>query len=340
MVREAVFKITENCPCNCAFCDSREKYEKILKRKTMSFNEWKLIADKLVKSGLEVVVLSGGEPLLRETVTLKLIKYLHENGIYVVLNTSGVLFNNIELLERVKANYPDLLVFSIDSAYAEKHDLNRRTSGVYNKVINSINNIKESGDYPVAIRTVITKNNYMELPKIISDFNGRGVDCIKITNIENDTQGDFRLALKNLNLFDTQIRNDIISVLEHCKYQDSSLKIENLKKIKNLLNKNLTSYEDLSLGHFSPGLIGHVPCDLGGTFFAVQSNGDVLPCCEAEHHYAPLLGNLLKSSVDDIYASETYKNFQDERPDYCITCTQHHNLQLNFSRGVTKVNRR
>ena len=27
MIREAVYKITENCPCNCGFCDSREKYE-------------------------------------------------------------------------------------------------------------------------------------------------------------------------------------------------------------------------------------------------------------------------------------------------------------------------
>ena len=32
MIKEACYKITENCPCNCSFCDSKEKYEKILKK--------------------------------------------------------------------------------------------------------------------------------------------------------------------------------------------------------------------------------------------------------------------------------------------------------------------
>lgn len=340
MVREAVFKITENCPCNCAFCDSKEKFENILKRKIMSFEEWKIITDKLLKSGLEVVILSGGEPLLKEDLTFKLMHYLQENGVYVVLNASGVLFNNSELLERIKRNYPNLLVFSVDSAYAENHDKNRRTPGVFDRVVNSIKIIKKSDNYPVAIRTVITRSNYKELPKIIGDFNGYGVDCIKLTNIENDMSGEFRLSLDDLNLFDSQIRNEIIAVLEGCQYQDPNLGIENLRKIRTLLDRNKTSYEDLSLGYFSPSLVGHALCDLGGHFFAIQSNGDVLPCCEAEHHYVPLLGNLLKSNVDDIYGSEVYERFKEERPDYCVTCTQSHNLQLNFSHGAAKVNRR
>ena len=33
MIREAVYKLTENCPCNCTFCDSRYKFEHILNKK-------------------------------------------------------------------------------------------------------------------------------------------------------------------------------------------------------------------------------------------------------------------------------------------------------------------
>ena len=101
MIREACYKITENCPCNCLFCDSKEKHEKIFNKTNIGFEDWKLITDKLIKEGLEVVVLSGGEPLLQEDITFKLIKYLQNKDIYVVLNTSGILFKNNKLLERI-----------------------------------------------------------------------------------------------------------------------------------------------------------------------------------------------------------------------------------------------
>lgn len=76
MIREVCYKITENCPCNCKFCDSKDKYEKIFKKKIMKIEEWINITDKLVKRGLEVVVLSGGEPLLEPNITFELIRYL------------------------------------------------------------------------------------------------------------------------------------------------------------------------------------------------------------------------------------------------------------------------
>ena len=340
MVKEAVFKITENCPCDCAFCDSKEKYEKILKKKTLSFEEWKSISDKLIKNGLEVVVISGGEPLLNSEITFKLIDYLHEHNIYVVLNTSGIVFKNNNLLEKLKMHFPNLLVFSIDSAYAAQHNENRRTNGVFEKVIELIDNLNKDVIYPIAIRTVITKSNYKQLPKIIEDFNNRGIDCIKLTNIENDVEGKFRLDLKDLECFDKVVRKEIIQVLNKCEFEDEELRNESIKKIKNLFNRNRIHYEKLSIGHFSPNLVGKAKCDLDGHFFAVQSNGDVLLCCEAEHHYVPLLGNLLKSEVNEILNSEEFLNFANNRLDYCITCTQHHNLQINFSRKGNKVERR
>lgn len=340
MVKEAVFKITENCPCDCSFCDSKEKYQKILKKKTLSFEEWKSISDKLIKNGLEVVVISGGEPLLNSEITFKLIDYLHEYNVYVVLNTSGIVFKNNNLLEKLKMHFPNLLVFSIDSAYATQHNENRRTNGVFEKVIELIDNLNKHTIYPLAIRTVITKYNYKQLPKIIEDFNNRGIDCIKLTNIENDVEGKFRLDLKDLEYFDNVVREEIIQVLQKCKFEDEKLRDESIKKVKNLFNRNRISYEKLSIGHFSPNLVGNAKCDLDGHFFAVQSNGDILPCCEAEHHYVPLLGNLLKSEINEILNSKEFLNFANNRLDYCITCTQHHNLQINFSRKGNKVERR
>lgn len=160
------------------------------------------------------------------------------------------------------------MVFSVDSENPEEHDKNRCMNGVFELVINSIEELKKDGDYPIAIRTVITKSNYKQLPAIISKFNELGVDCIKLTNIENDEEGNFRLNLSDLEEFDNMIRKRIIKVLKECKYDDGMLRTENIKKIEYLFNKdgNVT-YKDLALGHFSPDMVGNAKCNLQGHFF-------------------------------------------------------------------------
>ena len=341
MIKEAVYKITENCPCNCSFCDSREKYEKILKKKTMTLDQWINITNKLLDNGLEVVVISGGEPLLHEEIALPLTKYLQDNGVFVVINASGALFSeNNKKLNNLLKNYPDLLVFSVDSSNSEKHDINRSFDGLFERVINSIKYIKSIGDYPVGIRTVITKNNYTEIPEIIRKFSSLGVDCIKLTNIENDLDGNFRLSKEDLDFFNSEIKPKIYEVLKDCYYEDDFLLDENIKKISKLLSSESPNYIEISRGKFSPKLTGNAPCDLAGRFVAVQSNGDVLPCCEAEHHYYPLLGNILNNTLSEIYSSNSYETFKNNRAEYCITCTQSHNLQLDFKVKVKKVDRR
>ena len=121
MIRDARFKITEDCPCNCTFCDSNYKYKEVLKQKIMDLGQWKVICDKLIEQGISAVVISGGEPLLQVELTLSVVDHLRKNGIYVVLNTSGVLFKDVNLLEKVIHTPPNLIVFSVDSYIEEKH---------------------------------------------------------------------------------------------------------------------------------------------------------------------------------------------------------------------------
>ena len=282
MIREALYKITENCPCDCSFCDAKEKYNNILKKVQIKLEDWIKISDDLVENGLEVAIISGGEALLEEKTTFELIKYLQAKNVYVVLNVSGVLFTNSTILDKVIMNYPDLLVFSVDSAIAEQHDKNRRIPGLYERIIKSIKYIKKK-QLPVAIRTVITKQNFRQLPKIISDFNKCGIDCIKLTHIENDLDGEFTLSIDELNEFNTRIRNEMMDAIEKCNFEDKELKEESIRKIERLLSKDDVPYSELAQGNFAPSFVGNVHCDLIERFITIQSNGDVIPCCEAEH---------------------------------------------------------
>ena len=339
-MKEALYKITENCPGDCLFCDAREKYEKIFKNSTIGLNDWKKISDDLIANGLEIAIISGGEALIERETTFELIDYLKNKGIYVVLNTSGVLFNNNNLLDLLKVNYPDLLVFSVDSAYKDRHDYNRNLPGLFEKIVKSIKYLKKSGDYPIAIRTVITKNNFKELPKIIRDFNKLGVDCIKLTNIENDDEGKFRLNKEELIQFDNEIRSLMIDELKNCKFENEDMRKDAIHKVQNLLSRERRSFDDLAEGIFEPKLIKNAKCPLIERFVTIQSNGIVLPCCESEHHYEPILGNILEKTFSEIVVSEPYKDLLINRPEYCVKCTEWENIQINFTDTAKKVNHR
>ncbi len=338
MIREACFKITEECPCNCKFCDSNYKYKEVLKQKTMTLEEWKIICDKLIEQGISAVVISGGEPLLHIELTLSIIAYLRENDVYVVLNTSGVLFKDVRLMEKVTHTPPNLIVFSVDSYTREKHDLNRSMPGLFDRVVHSIKYFKEKSDITVGIRTVITKNNFRELPKIITFFCGIGVDCIKLTNIENDIDGLYRLDYGDLVEFDKIVRPEMRKAVHMICQNRENLRI-NIANIMGLLGKT-EDYETISKGLFSPTYTGNSECCLQGHFVTIQSNGDILPCCEAEHHYYPLLGNLLKDQIETIISSDAYNQFLNNRLEYCTRCTQNLNYQLSFTESTRVVERR
>lgn len=340
MIREALYKITENCPCNCTFCDAREKYNNFLKKSQITFEDWKRISDNLIENGLEVAIISGGEALLEENTTYELIKYLQSKNVYVVLNTSGVLFNNENKLNRLLDNYPDLLVFSIDSSIPSQHDDNRKINGLYNKIIKSIEYIKNNGNYSVAIRTVITKQNFRQLPDIIKNFNQMGIDCIKFTHIENDLEGTFTLSIDELNEFDSVVRNEMLNVIDECSFNTEILKQDAIKKINNLLSNSNIPYSELAKSNFAPNLVGNTKCDIVERFITIQSNGDLIPCCEAEHHYEPILGNLLNNKLEKIFATAKYKDFAENRPDYCKRCTEWQNMQISFNESGKKVNKR
>lgn len=340
MIREALYKITENCPCNCSFCDAREKYLNVLKKSQIKLEDWIKISDNLVENGLEIAIISGGEALLEEDITLPLIKFLQMKNVYVVLNASGVLFNSFERLDKLMENYPDLLVFSVDSCVAKQHDDNRQIKGLYERINKSIKYIKEKSNLPIAIRTVITKQNFRQLPQIIKDFYDLGVDCIKLTNIENDVDLQFTLSVEELKVFDTVIRKEMIENIEKCNFESEELKKDALNKINILLSNDIVPYKELAKGNFAPNLIGNTRCDLVERFITIQSNGDVIPCCEAEHHYEPLLGNLLKNRLEEIFATNEYKNFVYNRPEYCKKCTEWQNMQISFNDTGKKVNKR
>lgn len=339
-MREALFKLTENCLCDCPFCDAKKNYLNRFHSSQMNLFAWQNIAEKLIKEGVRIIVLSGGEPLIEKELTIRLIKHIQNFGVYVVLNTSGVLFKNRSLIDDLIKCYPNLLVFSIDSIIPEQHNKNRKIEGLFERIERTINLLKNSNTFPVAIRVVITKQNYKQIPSILTYFNKLKVDCIKFTNIENDHEHKFSLSLSEWKDFNENIRPLIIEAINMCEFQDQKLQEDSINKFYRLFSKNTTDYNMLADGIFSPSLTDFAQCDEIDHFCVIESNGDVIPCCEAEHHYSPVVGNILNSEWSEIENSPIYKSIKYKREKYCIYCTELHNIQIDFTDRAFKVNER
>ena len=243
-------------------------------------------------------------------------------------------------MDELISHYPSLLVFSVDSVNSREHDESRCFQGLYERVCESIKYIKGKSKYPVAIRTVITKRNYMQLPEIIKHFTLLGVDCIKLTHIEDDYKEDYLLTEHDQMILEKTVKPHILHILEQVSNPETKTYAENRRKVNMLFKREGVSVTDYAKSNFAPNMVNNKRCDLITRFITIQSNGDYLPCCEAEHHGWPILGNIKSDKLKDVLTSIEYMKILQKRQEYCIRCTEWDNFQLNIENTCRKVNTR
>jgi radical SAM protein with 4Fe4S-binding SPASM domain len=119
-----------------------------------------------------MLILSGGEPLLRKDI-FELAQYASGRGMMVVLGTNGILLDN-EVARKLKQSGVSGLSISLDSVNPEIHDWSRLMHGSWEKAVRAIE-ICRDNDLSVQINTVVTKNNYDEIPELIQFARSLGV---------------------------------------------------------------------------------------------------------------------------------------------------------------------
>jgi heme b synthase len=122
----------------------------------------KLLND-VASMGQVVIILTGGEPLLREDI-YELAAHGHRIGHRMVMAVNGTLVTP-EIAKRLKEVGIQRVSISIDGATAASHDDLRAVPGAFEGALRGIAAFKEAG-MPFQINTTITKTNLAELPAI------------------------------------------------------------------------------------------------------------------------------------------------------------------------------
>ena len=162
-IRLVAWETTRRCNLACVHCRAAaedHRYDNELDTKAA----FKLL-DQIRETGQPIVILTGGEPLLREDI-FDIATHGTNIGLRMVMAPNGTLIT-AENAQKMKASGIKRISISLDGATAHVHDTFRGVNGAFDGALQGIKHAKTAG-LEFQINTTITKTNLDEIPKILS----------------------------------------------------------------------------------------------------------------------------------------------------------------------------
>ncbi len=162
------WNVTGACHLRCPHCylDARGRWPG-----EMTTQEGLRLIDQMAGAGTELLILTGGEPLLRKDLPL-LAQHAAALGIAVVLGTTGTLITPQKARE-LKEHGVTAAGISIDSLDAAKHDAFRGVRGAWQRAVNGLDACREAG-LDVLVHTTAMRMNQEEVPAIVQFAHEKG----------------------------------------------------------------------------------------------------------------------------------------------------------------------
>ncbi len=203
-----IWNLIRRCNLTCKHCYSISA--DIDFKGELSTNEVFTVMDDLKSFGVPVLILSGGEPLLRPDI-FDISRRAKAMGFYVGLSSNGTLIDehNIDAIADIGYDYVGI---SIDGN-KKTHDLFRRKDGAFDASMQGIRLCRDR-DIKVGLRFTMTEDNATELPDMLQLMTDEGVNKFYLSHLnyagrgnrnrDSDVQLDITRRAMDL-LFDTAL---------------------------------------------------------------------------------------------------------------------------------------
>lgn len=183
--------VTRRCNYRCKSCDVWRD-QKLLKE--LSFEKIKSGLDILHEMGVVEIVLSGGNPLLRDDIG-EIIDYASRYFITTIYDNGSLAAKKVEVLRKA-----DFVAISFDTLVEEKYDYLKGVPGAWKNALNSIQTLKEEG-IPVGVSPTISQYNMYEILEFTEYFRERGIPVLYcLYQHDSLAQPMFQIGEKNLEL--------------------------------------------------------------------------------------------------------------------------------------------
>jgi len=165
-----VWNITRRCNLNCIHCYNNS--QNIPAADELTTEEAKEVLQDLSGFDVPVVLLSGGEPLLREDI-FDLLAFAGKLGMRTVLSTNGTLITK-DIAKKIKKHAVSYVGISLDGI-GEVNDKFRGQKGAFEIALRGIKNCRHQ-DIRTGLRLTLTKSNFHELDKFFNLFDKLNIE--------------------------------------------------------------------------------------------------------------------------------------------------------------------
>jgi len=160
--RIIAWEVTRSCNLNCVHCRASSRFGPY--HNELGTREALGLLDQIRELGTPIIILTGGEPLLRKDI-FELAEYGTELGMRMVMGSNGTLITS-GVARRIAEAGVKRVSISIDGPTRESHDAFRKVNGAFDGAMRGISNLEEQG-LEFQINTTITRHNLSELEGIL-----------------------------------------------------------------------------------------------------------------------------------------------------------------------------
>jgi heme b synthase len=160
-LRMVAWELTRNCNLNCIHCRASATLGPHTGELTLA--ECKKIIDEIAGFSSPTIILTGGEPLIRDDL-FDIIEYGTGRGLRLVIAINGTLLDE-EKAKKLKTGGIKRVSLSIDGKDSAAHDLFRGVNGSFASVIRAAGILKYN-ELPFQINTTVTRLNVEDMEHI------------------------------------------------------------------------------------------------------------------------------------------------------------------------------
>lgn len=157
------WEVTRRCNLFCAHC--RASATDACYENELSTQECYRVIDQIVETGKPILILTGGEPLMRPDI-YDIGRYAVGQGLKVVMGSNGTLIDS-ETAARLKVIPVSRIGVSLDFPSPELQDNFRGKPGAFDAAINGIRNARTAG-IEIQINSTVTRMNAGYLGDLLS----------------------------------------------------------------------------------------------------------------------------------------------------------------------------
>jgi radical SAM protein with 4Fe4S-binding SPASM domain len=273
---------TQKCNLHCGHCyiDANQTNAPT----ELTTTEGKQLIDQIAQLGRSILVLSGGEPLLREDI-FELADYATQKGLIATLGTNGTLIDDA-VARRLLAAGVRKVAISIDSSTPTIHDQLRGVVGAWNKAIEGVHACNRNG-IGVQFNITMTQQNHADLDPILDLAKSLNVEGVHLFFLVPTGRG------KNLHDLTPQMYETLLRKVL-CRPQDGL----EVKPTCAPQFMRIAREMNIDMSHWSRGCIAAI------SYCRVLPDGTMTPC-----PYLPVkAGNVRQTPFGDIWADSEVLN--------------------------------